>query len=250
MSITTVLRLSDEIEARTHAADQRLRSVPYYARLLSGRVTVDEYAGWLVQLHHYVRHTYRCEVGLIRATSEGAKSDPVTASLHEYAVREAKEEASHEDLLVRDLARLWGVSHDAARGRLEREPQAPAVVAWGSLADVMIARHPQGLLGVAMTLEGLAVRHSDTKRKNLIANSGIEGIAKAVSFLKAHSAAVEERHALAGREQVDALEDVGGRNATFFYANAALSLFEGLVHFLNERFTPVAAIDDSISSRN
>lgn len=228
--------LAQEILVRAQAANARLRENPFYARLLAGEVSRDEYAAWLVQLHHYVRHTVRGEHGLATAMASSAERDAAAAAIRDHALHEAEEEAGHDELLVLDLATLWGCSPDAARGRLEREPVAPAVVAWGGLVDVMLSRYPQGVVGVALALERLASLQSDEIRDALLVQRPFADLDDAIHFLAAHSAEVELAHGEAGQQRAALLNGPVARNAAFFYANAALSLYEGIAHFLAERF--------------
>ncbi len=229
--------LSDEIIARVRDADGRLRRIPYYARLLRGDVTSDEYAAWLVQLHKYVRHTERGERALADSMTARADHDPAARGIMELAREEAAEEEGHDLLLLDDLAALWGVSRDAARERVEREPSAPSVDAWGGLIDLMLARYPQGVVGVALALETLATLQVQEIFDGLLRARQILAIEQAVSFVAAHTPAVEERHQAAGIERAGLLQGAVERSAAYFYADAAISLYVGIARFLDERFS-------------
>jgi len=228
--------LAQEVVDAARAADLELRRDPYYARLLAGDVDVDEYAGWLVQLHKYVRHTVRTEDGLVAAMAARADDDPAARELLAFAREESDEEAGHDELLVGDLAALWGVDRDAARGRIERAPSAPAVVAWGSLVDLLVTRFPHGAVGAALALETIATLQSDEIRGNVLRAGRIPGVADAVSFLAAHGAEVELGHQGAGKRRAALLLDPTARSAACFYGDAAISLYKGVVRFLSERF--------------
>lgn len=230
------MSLSQEILDRARAADERLRASPFYGRLLTGDVDRDEYAAWLVQVHKYVRHTTRGERGLASSLTEAAAHDQRAAKIRAYALHEAKEEEGHDDLLLLDLAALWDVTPEAALGRIEREPSAPATVAWNGVVDVMLSRFAEGVVGVALALETIASLHTDEIRRGLLGSGTIPGIEGAVAFLSAHSGEVETGHLAAGRRRGDLLADPQARSAAFFYANAALAMYEGIVHHLDARF--------------
>jgi hypothetical protein len=229
--------LADDLVARVHAADERLRKHSFYGRLMRGDVDGEEYAAWLVQLHKYVRHTVRGERGLAEAMSSRASWHPGAAKIASMARRAVEEESGHDDLLLEDLARLWGVSPDEALGRVERTAPAPSVQAWASIVDTMLARFPAGVIGVALALETIATLQLDEMRRSLVERAEIPGIASAVSFIGAHSAEVEDGHAMAGRARAAALVSPEERSSVFFYGNAALALFEGIAHYLGERFS-------------
>ncbi|MCO5167776.1 MAG: iron-containing redox enzyme family protein [Planctomycetes bacterium] len=218
---------------RAREAALRLEEHPFYARLLDGSASREEYAAWLVQMHKYVRHTSRSLRGLVVATA-GAAGDELTEALHEYAVEELQGEAGHDELIVRDLAALWGITPDAALGRIERAPTCPAAASWQAQLDTLLARFPEGIVGFAVTLETIASLHADRTRHGLLERD--PSLAGAVSFLEAHRAEVEEAHGAEGAAQLDALSGARARSSAFFYASAALTLYEGIVWYLHERF--------------
>lgn len=227
-------RLSTSLRERAETTDARLRQLPYYARLLAGEVTRDEYAAWLVQLHKYVRYTESVTHQLAVASAGG--DSPEEQALHAYAVHEEQEEAFHDDLLVVDLARLWGVSRVEARGRIELEETAPAILTYSRLRDVYLSRNPTAILGVAYCLETISAWHSDVIRAALHENSRIEGVRRATTFLKAHSGEIEEDHQACAAERLDAICGPRERAAAFSFGNLGLNMFEGIAFYLDQRF--------------
>lgn len=236
MTTITETTLADEIVDRARIADQKLREGSFYSRLLAGRVTRDEYAAWLVQIHKYVRYTERLQLSLADAMAARAERDPAARMLRSSAKRAAQEEAEHDEFLLNDLAVLWNVSPTEALGRVEREVTAPAIRVWERMLDMMVAHYPEGIIGVALALESIAAAHADETHDSLLASSQIEGIEKAVSFIHEHSASVEGDHILGARARMDVLSDPVTRSAAFFYANGALAMFEGTMRYLQDRF--------------
>lgn len=234
--------LADRIVERARVAAARLEAHPFYGRLLAGQVDAEGYAAWLVQLHGYVQHTVRGERGLADAMlARGARGDAAAAAIARHAEVEAGEEDGHDDLLVDDLAGVWLCSRDEARGRLAAAPRAPAVVAWGGLVDGMLARYPEGVVGVALALETIAALHAERIRDALLDRAEVVAIEQAVTFLSAHRGEVERGHAEQGRRRAALLTTPEARSAATFYADAALALFEGIADALAERFAPVGA---------
>lgn len=234
MKTETRRSLGERIEERARAADRRLRANDYYRRLIAGSVDADEYAAWLVQLHKYVRFTVPGEQALVDAMK--ARKEPNARALRSYAEHERDEESGHDDLLVADLAVVWGVSRAEALARIDAEPCSPSVDTWSVVARFMHGHHPEGIIGFGMALERLASLQSDEKRANLVAQREIPGIERAVRFLEAHSAAVESDHAAGGSAIADALLTPNARASALFFADVALAMYESLVHWLDERF--------------
>lgn len=229
-------RLADEIVQRANEAHYRLLATPFCSRLDAGTVDRDEYAAWLVQMHRFIRHTERGERALAALMAGRSGEFPGASKVAKSAARAVEEELGHDELIIDDLASLWGVSKAAALGRLERAPAAPSVLAWTDFVDAMIARFPTGIIGVALALETIATMVAEVYRDALVAGGRIEGIENAVSFLSAHTSEVEDGHTAAGRMRAEALTFPHDRSATFFFANAALGMYEGIFHFLDELF--------------
>ncbi len=229
--------LAREIVARSDAADQRLRRVPFYRRLLTGKVTREEYADWLIQLHKYVHLTAPAsEQALADAmAARAAGDDAEAAQLRAYALECAREETGHDEMLIADIANLFGVSRDEAFGRVAREADAPSVLAYKNLLDTMHARFPEGIIGVGLALQNLAILESDEIRAGLIERSGIPGIEGAVVFLKGHSGEVEAWHAEEDAKSVSWIHTAKERAAILFFADLSLALFEGIAFYLNEK---------------
>ncbi|MGE0709804.1 MAG: hypothetical protein AB7N76_24725 [Planctomycetota bacterium] len=232
ISLVQSRSLSHTLQARARQTADRLASCPFYSRLLAGEVDRDEYAAWLVQMHKYVRYSERLIQQVAEVTSaEGSEEE---RELHAYAVREAREEAHHDDLILVDLSRLWGISRTEARGRIEETPTAPAVLTYSRLRDVFMTRHAKAAVGAAVALETISALHADAIRAGLLANSRIEGIQRATTFLKAHRAEVEQDHCESAAERIERLEDPHLRSAVFTLGTLVLNMYEGIAFFLAE----------------
>lgn len=129
----------------------------------------DAYARWLVNTWAYVRHT-------TRLTALAAAHLPATAEgLHERLLRHAAEELGHEQLIVKDLARLGVTPH-------ERDV-LPLTTAFAQCLYYQIAYlSPFALFGRVLPLEGVSARQSARARERVLAAHG-DGVD---SFLRAH----------------------------------------------------------------
>ncbi len=222
------------LEAAVRQSEQTLREIPFYGRLLQGQVTREEYSAWLAQLHKYVRYTETL-ISQLAAAFAGA-TDPQDVKMRDYALLEAKEEAFHDDLVIVDLSRLWDVSRAEARGRVELEATAPAILTYSRLRETLLSRYPTAILGVAYALETISALHSDQIRESLVQNSRIEGIQRATTFLKAHSGAIEGAHQAEAESRLETLQTAADRAAAVAFGKVALGMFEGIAFYLDQKF--------------
>lgn len=245
MTQTRPSSLAGEIERYTAEFVQRIRRDPFYVRFVEGEIGQDEYADWLAQMHRWIHNAIRALHGHADAMAARAQRDRRASPFAVSARRHVEEEIGHDVLLVDDLAALWQVSSDAARGRLERMTAAPAVVDWERLLDGLLARYPFALTGATLAVEEMA-GHIVPEMMSGLAKSGIANVGAAQSFLLAHSPDVEEGHTGSARMRIDAITDPLERSAIYFYAIASLSTYEGLLRFLSEKHV-VASAEPALS---
>lgn len=233
--------LTDFITTRVHESAERLRRDPFYARIIGGTATREEYAAWLVQKHKYVRYTEELIKHLVAVSAGPAEAGGEAAALHEYAQFEAVEEANHDDLLVKDLAALWDVSRAEARGRIELSERAPSILTYARIYEAFLVHQPKSILGIAFALESLAALHADEIRLALLAKSRIEGIQRSVQFLAAHCAEVEDDHRSHAAARIEGLSDATEQAAVHHLASLALDMYEGLAFYLGRKFPAQAS---------
>ncbi len=95
----------------------------------------------------------------------------------------------------------------------------------------MLECFPEGVAGVAL----IASLYTDCICAGLIATKQIANIENAVRFWTAHSSDIDASYAQSGCVRLSHLKTPTNRaSATFFYAGAALAMFEGMIWFLNE----------------
>jgi hypothetical protein len=244
------LSLSEDISRRADAVGRRLRDVPYFGRLIDGEVSADEYAGWLAQMHRWIKEAIRALEGHTAAQAARAYRDRAQAPFYEGARRHKEEEVGHDELLLEDLAALWDCSKTEALGRIEREPAAPGVADGTRFVDQMLARHPTAFAGMGVALETLALHVFEPMYRNLLAKRTIRNIERAVNFLEMHLPDHEDDHVASGRLRLDGLKDPLDRSAAFYFASAALAMVEGMNHYLNERFPARVPVErDLVAAR-
>jgi thiaminase len=156
-----------------------LDAEPFAARLLAGAITIDEYASFLVQTYLYVRHTRP----LLRRAARRLSKVADRPELAELYQRKADEEDGHERWALADLCAI-GRGADEAR-RASPTPAVSAYIAWNSFT--VECGSPIAFLGTAYVLEALSAARAAETVKNLVAQSGIPCIERAVVFLRGHA---------------------------------------------------------------
>lgn len=233
MTATLIARqLSQDIVSKADRMEEELQELPIYQRLCAGTATREEYAAWLVQHHKYVEHTSEILQGLV----SDAKGDPGAEAMLDYATHESQEEAGHDELILLDLSKLWGVSVLEALGLVNREFTCPSVAAYKASTHLIVAKYAKGVIGMACALERVAPCMSDKIRAGML-ESRVEGIQHSVSFLYAHRAEVDGVHAVQAAKMVDSLSSARDRNAARFYAGMALEMYLAMAHYVNDKFS-------------
>lgn len=173
------MNLISELNHTTLGLLQDLGGEPFAQRLLAGAITADEYASFLAQTYLYVRYTRPLLRLAARRLSERADR-PELAALFQ---QKADEEDGHEQWALADLVAI-GRDADEAR-RASPTPAVAAYIAWNSFT--VECGSPVAFLGTAYVLEALSAARAAETAKNLVAESGIPGIERAVVFLRGHA---------------------------------------------------------------
>ncbi|HSJ96995.1 MAG TPA: iron-containing redox enzyme family protein [Myxococcota bacterium] len=134
----------DEMQQRTSRAREELLSIPIIRDCLGGRVRRDQYAAFLREAYHHVKHT----VPLLQACMERIGADRTT--VREALAHYIEDERGHEQWILDDL-RAFGEDAEAVR----RGMPAPATRRMVEYVYDYIERsNPIGFFGMAHVLEG------------------------------------------------------------------------------------------------
>ena len=134
----------DELQQRTAGAREELLAVPVIRDSLAGRITRTQYAAFLREAYHHVKHT----VPLLMACGSrlGDARAPLRGAVEEYIA----EERGHEEWILDDL-RACGEDAEAVRAGAP----APATELMVAYVHDYIARvNPVGMFGMVHVLEG------------------------------------------------------------------------------------------------
>jgi len=164
------------LQTRTESARADLLAAPIIRRALAGRITLPEYAAFLNQAYHHVRHT----VPLLMAT--GARLPERYGWLRSAVAEYIAEELGHEEWILNDLE---ACGYDRERMRQSR-PSIPTEVMVSYAYDMVGRVNPVGFFGMVHVLEGtsisIAQSAADTLRESLSLPK------KAFSYLYSHGA--------------------------------------------------------------
>ena len=202
----------EELLAATAADQQRyVLDNPLLVLVAAGRATRDQYAVYLRETYHLVRHTSRA---LARA---GSHVEDDQRALRAWLLEQAHEEHGHEQFCLKDL-RALGLDPYAITS------QMPGPGAWGVITQnyfFAAVGHPEALLGVASATEGMGAELAGDLARALIDHYDIPEVA--TTFLRSH-AGFDRRHYEQVRVAVNRCGNAEnlpwiehGRRMTFFH---------------------------------
>lgn len=166
----------DALLAATEAERNDLIATPIIREALAGRVTRDQYLGFLAQAYHHVRHT----VPLLMAC--GLRLPERLAWMRAAVVDYIEEEAGHDEWILNDIDCAGG---DAAAVRAGA-PAAATEVMVAYAYDGILRRNPVSFFGMAMVLEGTSVALAGRAATVLQEALGLP--AAAFTYLSSHGA--------------------------------------------------------------
>ena len=134
----------DELQQRTAGAREELLAIPVIRDSLAGRITRAQYAAFLREAYHHVKHT----VPLLMACGSrlGDGRPRLRAAVEEYIA----EERGHEEWILDDL-RACGEDAEAVRAGAPA-PATELMVAY--VHDYVARVNPVGMFGMVHVLEG------------------------------------------------------------------------------------------------
>jgi pyrroloquinoline quinone (PQQ) biosynthesis protein C len=134
----------DELQQRTAGAREDLLAIPLIRDSLAGRITRAQYAAFLREAYHHVKHT----VPLLMAC--GSRLGDGRARLRAAVEQYIAEERGHEEWILEDL-RACGEDAEAVRAGVPA-PATELMVAY--VHDYVARVNPVGMFGMVHVLEG------------------------------------------------------------------------------------------------
>lgn len=164
----------DDLQTRTASGRDYLFSAPIIERCLRGFVTRDEYAAFLCQAYHHVKHT----VPLLMAT--GARLTDRQEWLREAIADYIEEETGHQEWVLNDIAACGFDAEKARHSTPNFATEMMVAYAWDTVQRI----DPLGFFGMVQVLEGTSIRIADRAADSI--QQTLQLPANAFSYLRSH----------------------------------------------------------------
>lgn len=166
----------DQLNKQTATNRQHLMAAPIIGRALAGQITLGEYAEFLSQAYHHVKHT----VPLLMAT--GARLPESYEWLRVAVAEYIEEETGHQEWILNDIA-ACGLDAEAVRnGKPSLATELMVSYAWDTVSRV----NPAGFFGMVHVLEGTSISLAEQAANTIRQSLGLPK--KAFSYLYSHGA--------------------------------------------------------------
>jgi pyrroloquinoline quinone (PQQ) biosynthesis protein C len=216
------------LQAQTEAQRADLIAAPIIRRALDGRITLAEYAAFLGQAYHHVRHT----VPLLMAT--GARLPERYGWLRAAVAEYIEEEIGHEEWILNDLA---ACGYDKPAARASRPALATELMV--SYAYDTVARvNPLGFFGMVHVLEGTSIQIADRAADRIRETLGLPK--KAFSYLYSHGA-LDLEHVKFFEDLMNRIEDPRDQADIVHAARVFYRLYGDLFRSLEGAAAPARA---------
>ncbi len=166
----------EELQRRTAAARGELLAIPLINDCLAGRVTRAQYAAFLREAYHHVKHT----VPLLMAC--GSRLGDGRAALRTAVEEYIAEERGHDEWILDDL-RACGEDAEAVRAGA---PAAATELMVAYVHDYIARVNPVGLFGMVHVLEGTSSALATRAARAIAQALGLPP--SAFSYLTSHGA--------------------------------------------------------------
>ena len=216
------------LQARTEAARAGLLATPIIRRALEGRITRAEYAAFLGQAYHHVRHT----VPLLMAT--GARLPEPYAWLRSAVAEYIEEELGHEAWILNDIEACGYDSEAVRNGR----PSVATELMVSYAYDMIDRVNPLGFFGMVHVLEGTSIAIADNAASRIRQALGLPK--KAFSYLYSHGA-LDLEHVKFFEDLMDRIEDPRDQAQIVHAANVFYGLYGNIFRTLDGADAPARA---------
>ena len=216
------------LQTETAQARDDLLAAPMIQRALAGRLTLPEYAAFLGQAYHHVKHT----VPLLMAV--GCRLPERYGWLRTAVAEYIEEEIGHEEWILDDLA-ACGFDAEAVRRSV---PAIPTELMVSYAYDLIARVNPVGFFGMVHVLEGTSINIAENA-----ANTIRESLAlpkKAFSYLYSHGA-LDLEHVKFFADLMNRIEDPADRAQIVHSANVFYGLYGDIFHSLDGAAAPALA---------
>lgn len=173
---TNMSQFFNTLQAETQKERDYLLAAPIIGRVFKGEVNLAEYASFLSQAYHHVKHT----VPLLMAL--GAKLSDKQEWLREAVAEYIEEELGHQEWVLNDIA---ACGFDKERVRNSR-PQFSTELMVSYAYDLINRGNPVAFFGMVHVLEGTSIALADNAAGQIRDVIGLPK--KAFTYLTSHGA--------------------------------------------------------------
>jgi long-subunit acyl-CoA synthetase (AMP-forming)/thiaminase len=202
----------EELTAATAREREALLAIPFIRDGAAGRLRLRDYAAFLTQAYHHVKHT----LPLLMAC--GARLPERLEWLRQEMVEYVTEELGHQEWILNDLRACGADAEQVRSGR----PDLPAEVLVAYAYDTIARGNPAGFLGMVLVLEGTSVLVATQAAEALGRSLGLPQ--SAFSYLTSHGA-LDQGHVRFYETLVNRLDDPGDRAAVIRCARVFYKLY-------------------------
>lgn len=164
----------EHLQQETVAERTQLLSAPIIVKTLQGKITLDEYAAFLSQAYHHVKHT----VPLLMAV--GSRLGEEQEWLREAVAEYIEEEIGHQEWILNDIA-ACGFNKEAVRAS---QPAFATELMVSYAYDTVHRINPIGFFGMVHVLEGTSISVADQAAE--VIRKTLNLPKKAFSYLYSH----------------------------------------------------------------
>lgn len=219
------------LQTATATERKHLFSTPIITRALAGEITLAEYAAFLGQAYHHVKHT----VPLLMAT--GSRLPQEREWLRQAVAEYIDEEIGHEQWILNDIA-ACGYDRERARSS-QPSPATELMVAYAY--DTIQRINPVGFFGMVQVLEGtsiaLATRAADQIQQSLDLPD------EAFSYLRSHGT-LDLEHIKFFENLMNRIDDPAEQQPIIHCARMFYRLYGDIFRTLSAQQSDVFALED------
>jgi len=220
------MRFSDRLLRRTEPARAAFRAIPILHDGVAGAIDRDRYLAFLAQAYHHVRHT----VPLLMQC--GARLPERLGGLRTALAHYIAEEIGHEAWILDDIRAAGGDPERVA----ETSPLPATEIMVAYAYDTVTRRHPLGLFGMVLVLEGTSVALATEAAKNIRQSLGLPETA--FTYLTSHGA-LDRKHMAFFARTMDGVTEAGDQDVVIAAADMFYRLYGDIFRALE--VTPASA---------
>ncbi|MCL1124355.1 TenA family transcriptional regulator [Shewanella surugensis] len=188
------MKFFDRLQKETQQSRDYLFTAPIIHRAMSGDFTLEDYAAFLLQAYHHVKHT----TPLLMAT--GSHIDGSREWLRDAVAEYIEEELGHQEWILNDIT-ACGFNKEKARNS---KPNMSTELMVAYTYDSINRVSPLTFFGLVQVLEGTSIQIADQAAQKIQHHLALPQ--KAFSYLHSHGQ-LDQEHIKFFEKLMDKIED-------------------------------------------